>query len=119
MRRLNLLKKATSLSPPLRLGALKVGQFFMDDYGKSSAMRLTTFAAVALILGVWGYCCLINKTYIEIGAGEASIVIAAIGGKAVESAFEYRPHERLAHSKGLIGPKDESDLAPSIRGEDE
>lgn len=120
MLRLKLLDLIKALAPLAHTShncALKAGQFFQDDYGKSSAMRLAMVAVVGLILGVWSYCCVVNKEFIDIGPGTSAILMAVILGKAYESKHEYKPHERLAHSKGLkpTSPTYEDLKSPSLR----
>ena len=64
-------------------------QFFTDDAGQFSCMRLMTFCVLAMVLGVWGYCNVCSGMYVPMGYDEAGVISTAIIGKAAQARFEY------------------------------
>lgn len=68
---------------------MRLGQFFQDDVGAFSLMRLMTFLAFAVVLGVWVWGNLSAGHYVPLGYSEAGIITAAIAGKAAQARFEY------------------------------
>ena len=69
-------------------------QFFVDDTGELSCMRLMCFLAFSAILGMWMWGCFMAGGYIPMGYGEVGVLTSAMLGKAAQSRFEY----------GLPGP---------------
>lgn len=66
-----------------------IRQFFVDDVGAFSCMRLLTFAVTVAVLAVWVYGNLRAGAYVPLGPSEAGVIAAAVGGKAVQARFEY------------------------------
>lgn len=64
-------------------------EFFKDDGGALSCMRLLVFAVTLIVLAVWIWGNLRAGQYVPLGASEAGIIGAAVGGKAAQSYFEY------------------------------
>ena len=67
-------------------------QFFVDDAGELSCMRLMCFLAFSVILGMWVWGCFMAGTFIPIGYGEAGILSSSMLGKAAQSRFENGLH---------------------------
>ena len=67
----------------------RMRQFFVDDAGECSCMRLMTFLVLLFVLALWAWGCFMAGTYIPLGYAEAGIVSSAIAGKAVQARFEY------------------------------
>lgn len=82
------------------VGAALLKQFFVDDAGELSCMRLMAFLAFAVVLGVWVWGNLVAGTYVPLGYAEAGIVTAAIAGKAAQARFEYGGSSY--HNPGLL-----------------
>jgi hypothetical protein len=66
----------------------KLLQFFKDDYGDYSCMRLAVFMVITTVLLVWGIGCFIAGYYIPLGYAEAGIISSAIFGKAAQDYIE-------------------------------
>ena len=57
-------------------------EFFTDDAGELSCMRLMSCMVVMAVLGVWVWCNISTGAYVPLGYGEAGIISAAVGSKA-------------------------------------
>ncbi len=66
-----------------------LSQFFRDDAGEFSCMRLVTALITLTVLGMWIWGCLKAGHYIPLGYAEAGIIGAAQGAKAAQARFEY------------------------------
>jgi len=77
-----------------------IRQFFVDDAGELSCMRLLCFMVDVTVLGMWVWGCLKAGQYIPLGYDAAGLLGAAHGTKAAQARFEYG------------GP---SGIAPSLR----
>jgi hypothetical protein len=67
---------------------MKTRQFFEDDVGALSCMRLIFFLVNMVVLGVWAFANITSNQYVPLGYAEASILAASYGGKALQSRFE-------------------------------
>ena len=67
----------------------KLPEFFADDTGALSCMRLMAFLAFLSVLGVWIWGNLAAGPYVPLGYAEAGIITAAFAGKAAQARFEY------------------------------
>lgn len=68
-----------------------MAQFFQDDQGQFSSMRIMAFVVVTLVLAVWVWGNIQAGQYVSLGYSEAGIITAAVGGKAIQSRFEGMP----------------------------
>ena len=64
-------------------------QFFLDDAGEYSCMRLMVFIVLVIVFGLWIWGCLKAGQYIPLGYSEAGIISSALFGKAAQARFEY------------------------------
>lgn len=69
------------------MGGLK--QFFHDDAGALSCMRLLCFAVTVAVLAVWIWGNWRAGLYVPLGYAEAGLLGAAHGCKALQGRFEY------------------------------
>ena len=63
--------------------------FFRDDAGELSCMRLMVLFVDVAVLALWAWGNFKAGQYVPLGQSEAEIIIAAHGGKAVQGFFEY------------------------------
>ena len=63
--------------------------FFKDDDGALSCMRLMAFMVTAVVLAMWVWGNLKAGHYVPMGFAEAGAVGAAHSGKAAQGYFEY------------------------------
>lgn len=87
----------------MRLHPHHLGQFFVDDAGECSCMRLIAFLVLVVVLGLWVWGCITAGTYVPLGYAEAGLLGSAIGGKAVQARFEYGGHENSPMPSGPEG----------------
>ena len=66
-----------------------VKDFFLDDEGRSSSMRLMCFLVTVLILAVWLWGNISSGQYIPLGYAESGLLGTLCGGKALQGYFEY------------------------------
>lgn len=91
-------------------------QFFVDDAGECSCMRLMTFLVLLFVLALWAWGCFMAGTYIPLGYAEAGIISSAIAGKAVQARFEYGlPDNTPTRATGDGGAAGDSAAVPSPR----
>lgn len=64
-------------------------QFFVDDAGQFSCMRLMCFCTTITVLSVWLWANFRAGTYVPLGYAEAGLVGAAHGGKMFQGRAEY------------------------------
>ena len=64
-------------------------EFFKDDDGAFSCMRLLAFIVTMTVLVVWVWGNMRAGQYVPLGFAEAGAVSAAVGGKAAQGYFEY------------------------------
>lgn len=64
-------------------------QFFVDDEGQLSCMRLMAFLVVLAVIIVWIIGNIRAGQYIPLGVTDAGIIAGAITGKAVQGWIEY------------------------------
>lgn len=64
-------------------------QFFKDDAGEFSCMRLMCALVTLAVLGVWIWGNLSSGEYVPLGYAEAGLLSAAHGCKAMQGHFEY------------------------------
>jgi hypothetical protein len=65
------------------------GDFFLDDAGRRSCMRLLCFVATLGVLGVWVWGNARAGCYVPLGYAESGLLAALCGGKALQGYFEY------------------------------
>lgn len=65
------------------------GEFFRDDYGEYSCMRLMCMLVDVVVLGLWIWGNVRAGQYVPLGPYEAGLLGAAHGCKAVQGKFEY------------------------------
>jgi hypothetical protein len=63
-------------------------QFFVDDVGALSCMRLLCVFVDVMVLGVWAWANIWSGQYIPLGADAVCLIAACHGGKALQSRFE-------------------------------
>ncbi len=61
---------------------------FNDPTGKSSSTRIAWFISVLIIMGVWGYTSIINKTFTHFTSGDAIWMATLFGLKVGQSYVE-------------------------------
>ena len=66
-----------------------LAQFFKDDAGEFSCMRLMAFVVVLVVLIVWIWGNLKAGQYVPLGNAEAGLIGSAVLGKAAQGYFEY------------------------------
>lgn len=66
-----------------------IAEFFKDDAGEFSCMRLLAFVVVLAVLAMWVWGNITAGQYVPLGYGEAGIIGAAVSGKAAQGYFEY------------------------------
>lgn len=66
-----------------------LGDFLRDDVGALSCMRLAVAVVVAAVVGVWVAGNIKSGSYVPLGQHEAEVLMAALGGKALQGFFEY------------------------------
>lgn len=66
-----------------------MSEFFRDDAGELSCMRLMVFFVDAVVLGIWIWANIKAGHYVPLGYAEAGIICANHGGKAAQGYFEY------------------------------
>ena len=76
------------------IAARRLAQFFLDDEGACSCMRLTTFLVVGSVLLPWAFCVMRSGTYVDLGTNATLVALACIFGKVTQSGFEYGPWTR-------------------------
>lgn len=64
-------------------------QFFVDDTGAFSCMRLMCFLVAVAVLGTWVWGNIQAGHYVPLGYAEAGLLGAAHGCKAAQGRFEY------------------------------
>ncbi len=64
-------------------------QFFEDDAGALSSMRLMAFLSFVVVLGVWVWGNITSGQYVPLGYAESGVITSAIIGKAAQARFEY------------------------------
>ena len=69
------------------LGCLR--QFFVDDTGQYSCMRLSVLLVNMAVLGLWIWGNIRAGQYVPLGWAEAGLLGAANGSKSVQAGFEY------------------------------
>ena len=70
---------------------MRASQFLKDDSGQFSSMRLIGVLVISTILVVWVWANISSGTYCPLGYSEAGIIMAVVGGKALQSRFEMGP----------------------------
>ena len=65
--------------------------FFLDDEGRASCMRLLCFMVSLAILFAWLWGNLRSGQYVPLVYAEAVLLAAARGGQAVQGYYEYVP----------------------------
>lgn len=74
---------------------MNLKQFFVDDAGELSCMRLLCMLTAVTILGLWVTANIVSLVQtgqnVALGAEEAKLLMAAIGGKVLQSRFENGP----------------------------
>ena len=91
-----------------------IRQFFADNVGEFSCMRLMCFMVDATVLGMWVWGCFKAGAYIPLGYDAAGLIGAAHGTKAAQSRFEYGGVSSISH-QGAIAPV----TVPSLRNLEE
>lgn len=97
----------------MRLHRHHLGQFFVDDAGECSCMRLIAFLVLVVVLGLWVWGCITAGTYVPLGYAEAGLLSSVFAGKAVQARFEYGGHENSPMPYGPEGTGDAQPSAPS------
>ena len=64
-------------------------QFFVDDAGQLSCMRLMCFIVTVTVLGMWVWGCFKAGQYLPLGYADAGLLSAVHGGKALQGRYEY------------------------------
>lgn len=67
----------------------RITEFFKDDVGAFSCMRLMACIVILAALVPWIVCVIKTGQYVPLGYAEAGLVAAALGGKAAQGYFEY------------------------------
>ena len=88
-------------------------QFFVDDAGECSCMRLLVFVILLFVLALWAWGCFMAGAYIPLGYAEAGIISSAIAGKAVQARFEYGGGPNFPPVGGVGARAGDGDPAPS------
>lgn len=68
---------------------LKLTEFFKDDAGALSSMRLMTIGTLVAVLAPWIWTWLSTGQYTPLSAADAAVVAAALAGKAAQGWAEY------------------------------
>ena len=68
---------------------MAVLEFFKDDDGALSCMRLLSFMVTGVVLTMWVWGNLKAGHYVPLGFAEAGAVSASVGSKAAQGYFEY------------------------------
>ena len=82
-----------------------MAQFFQNDAGEWSGMRLMGILLVITVCGVWTWANLCSDTYIPLGSSEAALLGTAIGGKALQSRFEIGSGSKYDYRGGDNGSR--------------
>lgn len=61
---------------------------FNDPTGKSSSTRIAWFISVLIVMAVWGYTSVINKTFVHFTSGDAMWMATLFGLKIGQSYVE-------------------------------
>ena len=61
---------------------------FNDLNGKTSSTRVAWFISVLIVMCVWGYTSIINKTFMHFTSGDAMWMATLFGLKVGQSAVE-------------------------------
>ena len=67
----------------------RLGQFFKDDVGEFSCMRLLVFLTSAVVLGVWVWGNYRAGQYLPLGPYESALLGVSHGSKAAQAHIEY------------------------------
>lgn len=63
--------------------------FFLDDEGRSSLMRLMCFLVTLAVVSVWLWGNIRSGEYLPLGYAESGLLSALCGSKAAQGYFEY------------------------------
>ena len=63
--------------------------FFLDDEGRCSLMRLMCFLVTLSVLALWLWGNLRAGQYLPLGYAESGLLASLGGGKALQGYFEY------------------------------
>ena len=63
--------------------------FFLDDAGRSSLMRLMCFLVTFAVIGLWLWGNVRVGHYLPLGYAESGLLASLCGGKALQGYFEY------------------------------
>lgn len=66
-----------------------LAEFFKDDEGEFSCMRLMTFLVDVIVLSLWVWANLKAGHYVPLGYAEAGLISVNHGSKALQGGFEY------------------------------
>lgn len=61
---------------------------FNDPRGKSSSTRIAWFISVLIVMGVWAYASIVNKTFMHFTSGDAMWMATLFGLKVGQSYVE-------------------------------
>ena len=70
-------------------------QFFVDDTGELSCMRLCCFVVNLTVLGNWTWGCYMAGAYVPLGMDAAGLLGAVNGAKAAQTWNEFGPGARF------------------------
>lgn len=66
-----------------------LADFFLDDEGRCSLMRLMCFFITLVVLSLWLWGNLRAGQYLPLGYAESALLGTLCGGKALQGYFEY------------------------------
>lgn len=71
-----------------------IRQIFADDGGNLSSMRVLSALVVIIVLGTWSTYCLRNNVIVGFDVADISLILGALGAKAIQKKYEKNGQEK-------------------------